>query len=153
MTIISRELKHSKKTHDVFLVTNLKGLLQEKLWLLEDRLDQKRNTSPYKVLSDAQMRVLATLRGEKSTISEVARRLRVSRQAVHKIASDLVTAGLLELNVKADNLRDKTIGFTIKGEQMKRTAEKILQELEKEVENAIGRDNLQQMKALLQKDW
>ncbi len=135
------------------LVSNLKGLLQEKLWLLEERLKQKRLSSPYQMLTDAEARILATLRGETLTIAEVARKLNVSRQAVHKIVSSLVHARLLKLEPIANNARDKRILFTKEGERMKEIAAKALQELEKEVAMAIGKKNVTLLKLLLAKKW
>lgn len=59
----------TKIDNTVFLVSNLKNLLQDKLWLLEERLQQIRLNSPYKYLTNAEARVFATLRGEALTIS------------------------------------------------------------------------------------
>jgi len=83
-----------KKT---FLISNLKNLLQEKLWLLEQRLQNKRAATRFHHLTEAQTRIFATLRGEQLTISEVARRLAISRQAVHKLVTQLVNEHLLAL--------------------------------------------------------
>ncbi|MCS5710949.1 MarR family transcriptional regulator [Candidatus Berkiella aquae] len=136
-----------------FLVSNLKGLLQEKLWLLEQRLQEKRNLTPYQELTDAQSRILATLRGESLTISEIARRLNVSRQAVHKLISQLIDKGLLALEAIPDNSRDKQVVFTPEGEALKKAAFKALQELEQEVEEALGAKNFALLKSLLKKEW
>lgn len=138
---------------DIFLINNLKGLLQEKIWLLENRLQKKRLASTYKVLTDAQARILATLRGEELTISDIARKLGVSRQAVHKIISNLVKRNLLKLQPIEGNSRDKRIVFTAAGEAMKHEAANVLRELEKEVEIAIGTRNFRLLKTLLQKEW
>jgi DNA-binding MarR family transcriptional regulator len=138
---------------DTFLVTNLKALLQEKLWLLDSRLQQKRLTSAYKNLTDAQARILAILRGEELTISEIARRIGVSRQAVHRIVSSLVQRKLLKLQTSPTNSREKHIIFTQAGEAMKKEAAKALHELENEVQIAIGQRNLKILKSLLAKQW
>jgi DNA-binding MarR family transcriptional regulator len=142
-----------EEIQSIFLVDNLKALLQEKIWLLENRLKKKRALSSYKALTEAEARVLAILRGEELTISEVARRLAVSRQAVHKIISNLVERKLLKLNQLEENARDKQIVFTPLGEAMKKEAAKLLLELEQEVEVAIGESNLHLLKELLKKEW
>jgi DNA-binding MarR family transcriptional regulator len=136
-----------------FLISNLKGLLQEKLWLLEERLNQKRMHTPYKTLTNAQVRVLATLRGEELTIAETARRLGISRQAVHKIVSQLVKDKLLKLQNIKGNSRDKQIVFTLTGISMKKEALHVLEQLENEVEKAIGPRQFKVLKAILQKEW
>lgn len=138
---------------DVFMTSNLKGLLQEKMWLLDNRFRQKRMKTPYHFLTDAEMRILAVLRGEALTISEVARRLAVSRQAVHKVVSSLVGRKLLSLQKIEGNARDKRIVFTQAGEVMKKEAANVLKELEQEVEVAIGPRHFQLLKSLLKKEW
>lgn len=138
---------------DQFLISNLKSLLQEKLWLLDARFKQKRLATRYKILTDAEARILATLRGEELTISEVARRLDLSRQAVHKTVAKLVQAKLLRLVSISGNARDKRIEFTEKGEAMKAAGSKVLRELEQEIEAAIGKENVKLLKSLLSKPW
>lgn len=136
-----------------FLTGNLKGLLQEKIWLMENRFRQKRMKSPYHFLSEAEARVLAALRGEELTISEVARRLGVSRQAVHKVISSLVDRKLVELQSIEGNARDKRIVFTQMGEAMKREVVTVLKELEQEIESVLGTRQFQLLKSLLKKEW
>lgn len=138
---------------DNFLISNLKALLQEKNWLLDSRLKQKRIASSYKTLTDAEARILAVLRGEELTVSEIARRLAISRQAVHKIISNLVKEKLLKLQKIEGNSRDKRIIFTQAGEAMKQEAANRLLELEEEVKMAIGSRNLRLLKLLLEKKW
>jgi DNA-binding MarR family transcriptional regulator len=138
---------------DDFLISNLKALLQAKNWLLDSRLKQKRMTSSYKTLTDAEARILAVLRGEELTISEIARRLAISRQAVHKIISNLVKEKLLKLQKIEGNSRDKRIIFTRAGEEMKQEAASMLLELEEEVKMAIGSRNLHLLKSLLEQKW
>lgn len=138
---------------NLFLITNLKALLQEKLWLLEERLKSKRLTTPYHSLTNAHARILAALRGEKLTISALARRLEVSRQAAHKLVSHLIDEGYLVLEPIPNNAREKRIVFTRKGEDLKKAAAKALRELEKEVEKTIGKENFVALKALLAQNW
>lgn len=138
---------------DPFLTNNLKSLLQDKLWLLESRLNKKRANTDYKMLSEAEVKVLATLRGEELTISEIARKLNVSRQAVHKIISNLAERKLVKLEYIEGNSRDKRIVFTHSGNLMKKAAAKTLQDLEQEVKSALGSHDFHILKSLLEKDW
>jgi DNA-binding MarR family transcriptional regulator len=132
---------------------NLKNLLQEKLWLLEARFKQKRLATPYKILTDSESRILATLKGEALTVSEVARRLNISRQGVHKTVAKLVELNLLKLEIVRGNARDKQIEFTEEGEAMKATSRQVFMDLEQEIEATIGKDDLRLLKSLLRKDW
>lgn len=135
------------------LLTNLKGLLQEKLWELEERLEQEKVKSPYKHFTEAQSRVLATLRGENLSISEVARRLRVSRQAVHKVVSQLIKEDILALEATPDNERDKMIVFTEKGVLLKKVANSALKIIDLEVKEKLGETDYVFLKQILSKEW
>lgn len=146
-------VKKTKSDGDNFLLDNLKALLQEKVWLLNDRLQKKRMSSSYSALTNSETRVLAALRGEELTISDISRRLVVSRQAVHKIISHLTKRKLLKLEAIEGNARDKRITFTQAGEKMKKEAESKLRELEQEVKAIIGSRNFQLLKSILKQEW
>ncbi|MBL7480372.1 MarR family winged helix-turn-helix transcriptional regulator [Legionella bononiensis] len=135
------------------LLTNLKGLLQEKLWELEEKLALERAKSPYKHLTEAQSRVLATLRGENLSISELGRRLGISRQAAHKIISQLVKEQILELKPMPKNERDKLIFFTEQGVLLKETAKSALRKIDDEVRERLGEKDFLFLKNILSKKW
>lgn len=145
--------KNLEIQQDHFLENNLKALLQDKILLLEERLQKKRIHSTYKNLTHAETRILATLRGEELTIAEISRRLSVSRQAVHKIIAKLVKRKLLKLEAIEGNARDKRIVFTTAGKKMKQEAKNKLRELEQEVKSAIGAHRFQLLKSILEERW
>lgn len=142
-----------KTDMNYFLTDNIKALLQEKLWLLNERFRQKRLITDYKMLTESETRILATLRGETLTISEIARRLELSRQAVHKTISKLVQRELLQMEPVPGNARDKRIVFTEKGEAMKLAGSRLLREIEQEIESRIGTDNFTILKSILNQPW
>lgn len=135
------------------LLFSLKALLQEKLWKLEEKLALEREISTYKHLTDAQSRILATLRGENLSISEVGRRLSISRQAVHKIVSQLVKEDILALTPAPENNRDKVIIFTSNGALLKETANKALKKIDDEVRQKLGEKDFSFLKSILSKEW
>ena len=143
----------STKDDKNVLLTNLKGLLQAKLWMLEERLAAKRVKSPYKHLTEAQSRILATLRGENLSISEVGRRLRISRQAAHKLVSQLVKEGVLALEPAPENERDKIIVFTEQGILLKERAKEALQTIDDEVKAKLGEKDFLFLKEILSRAW
>jgi DNA-binding MarR family transcriptional regulator len=143
----------STKGDKNILLTNLKGLLQEKLWMLEERLAAKRLKSPHKHLTEAQSRILATLRGENLSISEVGRRLGISRQAAHKLVSQLVKEGVLALEPAPENERDKIIVFTEQGILLKERAKKALKTIDDEVKAKLGEKDFLFLKEILSREW
>ena len=142
-----------KSDRNYFLTANIKALLQEKLWLLDERFRKKRLITDYKMLTESESRILATLRGETLTISEIARRLALSRQAVHRTITRLVQRELLQMEPVPGNARDKRIVFTEKGEAMKLAGSRLLREIEQEIESRIGKDNFTILKSILNQPW
>ena len=79
-----------------FLATNIKGLMSDMLEWMEARNADLRAGSEFQG-TPAEARMFATLRGKERSISELARALGVSRQAVHTTVHRLVNAGVVEL--------------------------------------------------------
>lgn len=69
-------------------------------------------------LSSAREQLLAALlaAGVPRTVSQVARDLGLSRQAVQRVADDLVEAGLAAYSANPDHARAKLLGPTAEGE-------------------------------------
>jgi DNA-binding MarR family transcriptional regulator len=82
-------------------------------------------------------------------LSEIARRQFVSRQAIHRIVTDLRDLGLLELRVDAQNKSAKLVVATERGNRCIADAKRIFSELEDELANAIGRDEVESLREKL----
>jgi DNA-binding MarR family transcriptional regulator len=95
--------------------------------------------------SDVRVFVLAS-RGPQ-TISVMAGVLDVSRQAVHASVQRLVKLGILALEATPNNQRDKTVIVTPRGEHARRTAVEQVKMLEAEFAEAIGKEQLEALRA------
>jgi len=85
--------------------------------------------------------------------SDIARRLGVSRQAVHTTLAQMTAKGILALVDDPQNGRVKVVQLTPVGEGMKRDAQAAMQVMVDELERRIGARKLAQLRAGLLADW
>lgn len=85
--------------------------------------------------------------------SDIARRLGVSRQAIHVTLGQMVEKGVLELVDDPANRRVKLVALTALGERMKRDAQAAMVILVAELERRIGARQVAQLRPGLLADW
>jgi DNA-binding MarR family transcriptional regulator len=131
-----------------FLATSLKGVLNDTLEWMENRNAELRKGSEFEGTA-AEAKLFATLRGRPRSISELARVMGLSRQAVHTTVHKLVKAGVIDVVTSDTNRRDKMVRITVYGQQVQRMAAKNLRQIETDMARSIGRDNVELIRSLL----
>lgn len=131
----------------------LKRLLQTRSEWIEQRLYATAERDGYGDVTPAMSRLLANLLTRPLGLSELARRLAVSRQAVHTLASEAVRLGYVELVGSDCDARVKLLRFTRKGWKMAESAEQQLDAIEAEIEATIGAKRMAQLKDILAMPW
>lgn len=90
-------------------------------------------------VSPTQAQLFAVLDDEGTTVSELARRMGVTRQTAHQAVHGLIAAGLLEQVPDPASARQRLIRRTPDGERAHRQAGVILERLEEQLAERIGR--------------
>lgn len=85
--------------------------------------------------------------------TDMARHLRVSKQAVQQGIRELASKGLVEVAPDPQNPRLRIVAFTAEGLAMRELAVKGLKEIERELSRRIGRENLEALHVALEADW
>ncbi|MFL2699878.1 MAG: MarR family winged helix-turn-helix transcriptional regulator [Gammaproteobacteria bacterium] len=135
-------------SHKNFLETNLLRLLLETSEWMESEMLKLNQNSEYRG-TIAEIKVFNALRGQEKSISELARILGISRQAVHKTIHKLKDKGYLELKTSKDNKKDKKVIITDSGQTIRKEGAEYLIEIEKKVSWNIGERNLIYLKEIL----
>lgn len=104
-------------------------------------------------LSPSQSLVFAYLDVEGTRLSELARRIGVSRQAVHRTVKELVALDLIELTIDPDNKSAKLVKPTKLGQKNIQAALSTFQRLEQTLGDHIGHADVAKLRAVLEKDW
>jgi len=105
-------------------------------------------TSKYRG-SITEIRLFNALRGQEKSISELARIMNISRQAVHKTAHKLVDLGFLELISEDGNKKNRIIKITTLGQEIRKQGAVHLMEIERKLSWNLGERNLEFMKTIL----
>jgi DNA-binding MarR family transcriptional regulator len=132
---------------------NLKQLLLARNEWFARALEREIARSPYAYLTPAEGRLLAHMAGKPSHMAELARRLGVSRQAVHKTVTALAHRGILELAHDPARGNTKLVLYTEKGREVNREGAGLIAGIEARLEARIGAMALEELKAILGADW
>ncbi|MCT7353055.1 MarR family winged helix-turn-helix transcriptional regulator [Streptomyces sp. 15-116A] len=104
-------------------------------------------------VTPTQTQLFAVLDEEGTTVSELARRMGVTRQTAHQAVHGLVAAGLLEQAPDPTSARRRLIRRTPEGQRAHRQAGAVLDRLEDELAARIGRDAVIALRAALETPW
>jgi DNA-binding MarR family transcriptional regulator len=85
--------------------------------------------------------------------SEIARRLGVSRQAIHATLRAMSEMGVVKLVDDPNNMRVKMVGLTKTGEAMRRDAQQAMKLMTEELIDRIGQEAFDQAAATLARNW
>ena len=85
--------------------------------------------------------------------SELARRMGLTRQAVHQSVQELVELGFLELAPDPASLRAKRVVLTSRGKRVVADARTVFRQLEDALERQIGRKRVARLRRALESDW
>ena len=85
--------------------------------------------------------------------ADIARSLRLSRQAVHSTIGSLVEAGFFALEPDPTDGRMKIVVLTEQGWKMFNDANSIVQQLGAALEKRIGKRNMRALREAFEVDW
>lgn len=133
---------------------NLKQLLLRRSdWFAREIMKGVRSRPDYAFITPAQSRLLAHMGGRPASMAELARRLAISRQAVHKTVGELVRQGILELRVDPRRRNSRLVAYTERGLAVNRAGAEIIARAEARIAEKIGRRELDTLRELLGRDW
>lgn len=106
-------------------------------------------------LSHSQSLVMAYVTNDRAgiRISELARRLGISRQATHKGVRELERLRFVTITPDPTNSIARIVRLTERGELIVTDAIRVFGKIEAELCHRIGKDSLASMRSALEKDW
>lgn len=107
----------------------------------------------YGFVTPAMARVFSMISEGPIGLSDLARRLAISRQSLHETITAACDHGLVELVADAKNRRIRLARFTDAGKRMSRAVVAVDRRIEAELARAIGADNLDTLKSILAMPW
>jgi DNA-binding MarR family transcriptional regulator len=104
-------------------------------------------------ITRSQALVFAHLDSGGTRSSELARRVGVTRQAIHQTVAELVALGFVELAPDPASRRAKLVVLTPRGRRIVVAARGIFRELEDALARRIGRRSVNDLRRALEADW
>lgn len=135
------------------MAKNLRQLLLARSDWFDAEIMRGVKSGPHAYLTPAQSRLLALMGGKPLSMAELARRLTISRQAVHKTVAELSRRGILEVRDDPQRGNSKLVVYTDKGRQINRAGAALIDSIEQRLAARIGSEQLEALRALLAADW
>ena len=132
---------------------NLRQLLLKRSAWFEERIVEAADRYGYGFVTPAMNRLFAHMPRQPVSISALARRLAVSRQAVHQTVAEACRRGILELVAHESDARLRKVRFTKKGRAMKQSATLAVSEIEAELERRLGAEDFATLRRILERPW
>ena len=118
---------------------------------IDSKLAEMRRNTPYMGVRSSDIRVFVAAAREPQSISEIARKLQITRQSVQSSVQRLQELGVVELGSLATNRRDKQVNLTTRGRLAGITAANQIAQVESAFEQAIGTQAWADFKSNLKK--
>ena len=142
-----------KKSSDHQPARSLRQLLLQRSDWFEDRVLEAAPRYGFHFVTPAMHRLFAHMSTKPVSISELARRLAVSRQAVHQTVAVACRRGIVELIDDPLDGRARKVRFTAKGMQMVGSASRVARGIETRLERQLGPRDLASLRRILAKPW
>lgn len=129
------------------------GLLSERHAVLHRLVEEKWNENNALYISNSEWYILKRIYKKQPTISEVTKSVDISRQATHKFIKRLQEKGLVEVRNVENSKKYKAIRMTEFGEECYEKNELIKAEIEEQLIDTIGEEQVTTLKNILKLDW
>ena len=116
---------------------------------LDERITALRQGTGYEAVRASDIRVFVHAADGGGSISGIARRLGLSRQAVHMSAQRLKDHGVIDMQVVQNSRRDMAIVLTEEGRKAMALANRQIFNLESEISEVIGNEGLETLRKTL----
>jgi DNA-binding MarR family transcriptional regulator len=134
-------------------VKSLRVLLRTRLEWIEEHLMQNAEKNGYGYITPSMARLYSYLGNAPVPMSELARRLKISRQAVHQLVNEGIHSGFLELLDSPNDKRVKMVQLSQEGQKMATVAIAEINKAEEELKQYIGVENVQELRRILELKW
>ena len=125
---------------------NIRSLIYHLGMALDERIMIFRKGTPYQSVRPSDVRAFVTAAQSPKTISEIARQLGITRQAVQASIQRLQKLQVLDLQPMPHNKRDKLVVLTTRGRNANNTAAQQVGRFEKEFALVIGEEGMKQFR-------
>jgi DNA-binding MarR family transcriptional regulator len=135
------------------VASDLMSRIFQRLVWLDDGLQARLHARGWPDVSRAQSMVMINVTAGIRRPVEIARRVGVSRQAIHVTLNQMVKLGMILLAPDPDDARHRLVELTAFGEAMRADAVSALAEISRILADRIGSDRLDALLDAVRADW
>lgn len=128
-------------------------LLLEGFDWFDEGLQQSLRAAGIKPLTRTESMIMAHVQRNVVRPSDIARSLRLTRQAVHQAIAALVERGLFELRPDPTDGRVKTVHVTAEGNAMRAQARAVVEQLTEALAFRIGQQQIDALRSAFRLPW
>ncbi len=132
---------------------DLRQLLLKRSNWFEERVVLAAEGYGYGFVTPAMNRLFAHMPRKAVSISKLAQRLSITRQAAHQTVAEGCRLGILELISDDSDARVRNVRFTAYGLAMKRSAAQAVRKIESDLERRLGADDFAALRRILGRPW
>lgn len=132
---------------------SLRSLLRSRLEWVEEHLMDNAEKNGYGYVTPSMARLYSYLGAAPIPMSELARRLKISRQAVHQLVTEGINSKFLEVVDSPADKRIKLVKFSDEGQKMSAVAIAEIHQAEQDLMKIIGEDNVKELRRILELAW
>lgn len=133
--------------------TYLRTLLLQRYEWMESRVLAAAARNGYGAVTPAMNRLFSHMRARPVGISELARVLGISRQAVHELVRQAEDLNLVETVPSEHDARVKLVRFSQAGWVMSDCAAGELDAIERDLAAVLGQEDLETLRRILERTW
>lgn len=132
---------------------SLRVLLRKRLEWIEDRLMENAEKNGYGYISPSMARLYSYIDNRPMPMSELARKLKISRQAVHQLVAEGINSDFLEVIDSETDKRIKMVQFSENGKKMAAVALAEIRQAEENLKTHLGEENVFELRRILELSW
>lgn len=127
--------------------------MSERYEILRRLAEEKWNNNNELYISNSEWFILGKIYNSQLTISDVAKDVEISRQAIHKIVKSLEAKGLVEVSSVEHSKKHKAIRMTEFGQICYEKNAHYKGEIEQQLIHTLGEIEVTKLKDILTLDW
>lgn len=132
---------------------DLSDLLSERYSSMRRIIEQTWNDKSEIYISNSEWYIMSQIYKKQPTIAHVTKNVDISRQAIHKVIKNLAAKDLVEIENVENNKKEKCIRLTALGEESYEEIKEMKGQLEQQIAEQIGAEQVETLKKLLKADW
>jgi DNA-binding MarR family transcriptional regulator len=130
-------------------VNSIRGLLQDFTLHLDRMISEQRQGTRYEKVRQSDIRVFISAARRSQSVSDIAREMEVSRQAIHSSVKRLIALDVVELVPQPGNHKEKLVTVSVRGRVVRDHVIAQIEHMEAQCQAIIGPQGLETLRALL----